>query len=78
MIVQKGHFLKEYYNDDYYVFDDFDYENATRDIVYVKGSKLADRLKEKGYGMTKYEGKLKKAKYPELESQIMPYLEPEN
>ena len=78
VIVQKGHFLKEYYNDDYYVFDDFDYENATRDIVYVKGSKLADRLKEKGYGMTKYEGKLKKAKYPELESQIMPYLEPEN
>ena len=77
VIVQKGHFLKEYYNDDYYVFDDFDYENATRDIVYVKGSKLAKQLEEKGYGMTKYEGKLKKAKYPELESQIMPYLEPD-
>lgn len=77
VIVQKGHFLKEYYNDDYYVFNDFDYENATRDIVYVKGSKLAKRLEEKGYGMTKYEGKLKKAKYPELESQIMPYLEPD-
>ena len=77
VIVQKGHFLKEYYNDDYYVFNDFDYENATRDIVYVKGSKLAKQLEEKGYGMTKYEGKLKKAKYPELESQIMPYLEPD-
>ncbi|MBR4816047.1 MAG: hypothetical protein IKZ73_02130 [Lachnospiraceae bacterium] len=77
VIVQKGHFLKEYYNDDYYIFDDFNYENATRDIVYVKGSKLAKQLEEKGYGMTKYEGKLKKAKYPELESQIMPYLEPD-
>ncbi|MCR4625759.1 MAG: hypothetical protein K5795_07335 [Lachnospiraceae bacterium] len=78
VIVQKGHFLKEYYNDDYYVFDDFDYENATRDIVYVKGSKLAKQLEEKGYGLTKYEGKLKKAKYPEIESQIMPYLDPDD
>ena len=76
VIVQKGHFLKEYYEDDYYTFDDFDYENATRDIVYVKGEKLAEELSKNGYGMMKYEGKLKKAKYPELEQQIMPYKEP--
>ena len=76
VIVQKGHFLKEYFEDDYYIFDGFDYENATRDIVYVKGSRLAEELEEKGYGVTKYEGKFKKAKYPELEQQIMPYVGP--
>ena len=73
VITQKGHYLKEYYNDDYYLFADFDYENANRDIVYVKGKKLAQAMEKAGYKMIKYEGKLKKAKLPEV---IMPYKNP--
>lgn len=65
IISKKGRFIKEYYNDDYYLFDDFDYDNAAKDIVYVKGAQLAGRLEELGYKLTKYTGKLKKADIPD-------------
>ena len=73
VIAQKKHYLKEYYEDDYYSIDSFDYENS-RDMVYVKGEKLAQYLKNAGYSLTKYEGRLRKAELPV--QQIMPYVEP--
>lgn len=65
IISKKGKFLKDYYDKDYYLIDAFDYENAAKDMVYVKGHGLASRLKEMGYGVTLYEGKLKKAEIPD-------------
>ena len=73
VIAQKRHYLKEYYEDDYYSFDSFDYENS-RDMVYVKGEKLAGYLKNAGYSLTKFEGRLRKAELPV--QQVMPYVEP--
>lgn len=43
-----------WYEDDYYLFEDFDYENAEYDVVYVKGESLMKRLEQLGYEMTKY------------------------
>lgn len=43
-----------WYEDDYYLFEDFDYENAEYDIVYVKGENLMKRLEQLGYEMIKY------------------------
>lgn len=43
-----------WYEDDYYLFEDFDYENAGYDIVYVKGEELMKKLERLGYEMTKY------------------------
>ena len=43
-----------WYEDDYYTFADFDYENATYDIVYVKGERLKEKLEQLGYKMEKY------------------------
>lgn len=59
IIAKKKYFVKDYYDNDYYTFDCFDYTEASRDIVYVKGEELKNRLEELGYSMTKYEGKLK-------------------
>ncbi|MCD8015131.1 MAG: hypothetical protein LUG99_18550 [Lachnospiraceae bacterium] len=44
-----------WYEDDYYLFEDFDYENAEYDIVYVKGDVLAEKLETLGYSMILYE-----------------------
>lgn len=43
-----------WYEDDYYLFEDFDYENAEYDIVYVKGEKLMREMESLGYEMVKY------------------------
>ena len=43
-----------WYEDGYYLFEDFDYENAEYDVVYVKGESLMKRLEQLGYEMTKY------------------------
>ncbi len=43
-----------WYEDDYYLFEDFDYENAEYDIVYIKGEGLKTALEELGYEMTEY------------------------
>lgn len=61
IIAKKKYFLKDYYNDDYYIFDDFNYAEATKDIVYIKGEKLAEELRKLGYGISPYEGKFKKS-----------------
>lgn len=44
-----------WYNHDYYLFDDFDYENADYDIIYVKGEQLKEKMEQLGYTMVKYE-----------------------
>lgn len=43
-----------WYEEDYYLFEDFDYENAEYDIVYVKGENLKAAMEELGYRMKKY------------------------
>lgn len=43
-----------WYEDDYYLFEDFDYENAEYDIVYVKGEKLMREMESLGYEMVEY------------------------
>lgn len=54
IINKKGDMNPDYFEDDYYLFRDFDYDNAKYDIVYVKGNELKDRLEELGYKMEKY------------------------
>ena len=61
IIAKKKYFLKDYYEDDYYIFDDFDYAGATKDIVYIKGEELARELEALGYSISPYEGKFKKS-----------------
>ena len=58
IVAKKDRFLAYYCDDDYYLFDCFDYENAFRDIVYVKGDRLAAELEAAGYSLTKYTGEL--------------------
>lgn len=60
IISKKNYFRKSFFDDDFYTFDGFDYENATKDIVYVKGEELYEYLTDNGYSLSKYEGKLKK------------------
>jgi len=55
IITSKKHFTKEFYEDDFYVFDDFDAESSARDTVYVKGEGLLRVLKDSGYSLSKYE-----------------------
>ena len=43
-----------WFEDDYYLFEDFDYENAEYDIVYVKGEKLMREMESLGYEMVEY------------------------
>lgn len=43
-----------WYEDDYYLFEDFDYESAEYDIVYVKGEELMKEMEKCGYKMYKY------------------------
>ena len=43
-----------WYEDDYYLFEEFDYENAEYDIVYVKGEKLMREMESLGYEMVEY------------------------
>lgn len=43
-----------WYEDDYYLFEDFDYDNAKYDIVYVKGKELKNQMEHLGYDMIKY------------------------
>lgn len=43
-----------WYENDYYLFEDFDYENAEYDIVYVKGEDLMRELESLGYEMIEY------------------------
>ena len=59
MIAKKKTFVKEMYDDDYYIFDDFDYKDAEKDIVYIKGEELAKRLTDMGISVSRYTGKLK-------------------
>lgn len=61
IIAKKGYFVRDFYDDDYYVFTDFDYDNAVRDIVYVKGERLKNVLTDKGHNMVKYDGTLKRS-----------------
>lgn len=68
IIAKKKYFLKDYYDNDYYIFDSFNYEDATKDIVYIKGEKLAQELKALGYSISPYEGKFKKS--PEANNDI--------
>lgn len=44
----------KWYESDYYLFEDFDYENAQYDIVYVKGENLRQKLESLGYKMYEY------------------------
>lgn len=46
-----------WYENDYYLFKDFDYENAKYDIVYVKGEELMEELERCGYKMYKFTSK---------------------
>ncbi len=43
-----------WYEDDYYLFEDYDYAHAEYDVVYVKGDALKDKMEELGYDMRKY------------------------
>ena len=63
IVAKKGRFLKRYCDDDYYLFDDFDYGKSAKDIVYVKGDELAAELEAAGYSLTKYDGKLTSGKH---------------
>ena len=49
-----------WYEDDYYLFEAFDYKNADYDIVYVKGKQLKEKLEQLGYRMIKYDEELYK------------------
>lgn len=59
IIAKKKYYLKQYFADDYYTFADYDYAEAAKDIVYVKGEKLKQELEDMGFAMKKYTGKLK-------------------
>ena len=50
-----------WFEDDYYLFEDFDYENAEYDIVYVKGEKLMREMERLGYEMVEYVPQQEKA-----------------
>ncbi len=63
IVAKKGRFLKRYCDDDYYLFDGFDYGKSAKDIVYVKGDELAAELEAAGYSLTKYDGKLTSGKH---------------
>jgi hypothetical protein len=54
IISKQGDIDLTWYEDDYYLFDDYDYENAAYDIVYVKGEALMQKMEDLGYAMTKY------------------------
>ena len=54
IISKHGNIDQTWYQDDYYMFKDFDYQNAKYDIVYVKGEKLKTKMEQLGYKMTKY------------------------
>ena len=60
IVTKNGRYLEKYYNDDYYLLDCFDYENAFKDMVFVKGNDLASDLMAVGYSVTKYTGELTK------------------
>lgn len=45
----------DFYDNDYYLFECFDYEKAEHDIVYVKGTELMKAMEKLGYEMIKYE-----------------------
>ena len=63
IVAEKNRFLSRYCDDDYYLFDSFDYKKPTKDIVYVKGEALAAELKAAGYSLTKYTGELLSGKH---------------
>ncbi len=65
IIAKKKYFVEDFYDSDYYIFDDFDYSKATKDIVYIKGKELAEKLKAMGYPVSEYKGKLKAAPEPD-------------
>lgn len=44
-----------WYENDYYIFEDFDYTNIESDIIYVKGNGLKEYLEDIGYKMIKYD-----------------------
>lgn len=45
---------KDFGEDNYFLFNSFDYDNATRDVIIVKGDKLADLLTKNGNKLIKY------------------------
>lgn len=55
IISEKGDVDLTWYKKDYYLFEDFDYENAPYDIVYVKGENLKKKMEQLGYKMIQYE-----------------------
>lgn len=54
IISKHGDVDQTWYQNDYYMFKDFDYQSAKYDIVYVKGEKLKAKMEQLGYNMTKY------------------------
>ncbi len=54
IICKHGDIDLTWYENDYYLFDVFDYENAEHDMLYVKGDELAEALEEAGYTMISY------------------------
>lgn len=54
IISKHGDVDQTWYQNDYYMFKDFDYQSAKYDIVYVKGEKLKAKMEQLGYKMTKY------------------------
>lgn len=55
IISKQGDIDTKWYEEDYYLFEKFDYENAQYDIVYVKGEELMKKLESLGYEMYPYE-----------------------
>lgn len=43
------------YNSHYYKIADFDYENAVRDVVFVRGDNLAKQIEKAGYHLTPFD-----------------------
>lgn len=55
IITKAGDIDLTWYEEDYYLFEDFDYVNAEYDIVYVKGTDLMKTMESLGYKMIKYQ-----------------------
>lgn len=55
IISKAGDIDLTWYEDDYYLFKDFDYTSAEFDIVYVKGDKLMQQMESLGYEMSEYQ-----------------------
>lgn len=55
IISEHGDIALENCEEECYLFEDFDYDTAKYDIVYVKGGALKEKLEKLGFQMIKYE-----------------------